>query len=192
MDSAISTQAALLMIDVQQGFDDPSWGSRNNPDAEANIARLLAAWRRQGWPVIHTQHRATEPGSPLRPELAGFEFKPEVAPIEDEPVFQKSVNSAFIGTDLEAHLRERGIASLVIVGLTTDHCISTTVRMAGNLGFDTWLVADATATFDRTDSEGKRLPAAVVHAVNVASLEGEFCRVVTTDSVLNVIGAESA
>lgn len=185
MDHIIPSDSALLIIDVQQGFDDPKWGPRNNPDAEANIARLIGLWRSEKRPVIHIQHCSTEPLSPLRPELPGCQFKPEATPIEGEPVFKKSVHSAFIGTGLESYLRDRGIEHLVIVGLTTDHCVSTTTRMAGNLGFNVWLVSDAVATFDRTGPDGKKYLADDIHAVHIASLNGDFCDVTTTDSVVS-------
>lgn len=116
----LSANTALLLIDVQQGLDDPRWGKRNNPGAERNIAALLTAWRRTHRPVIHVQHMSQEPDSPLRPEHPGNAFKPEAMPEPGEPVFQKTVNSAFIGTDLEAHLRARQIDTVVLVGLTTD------------------------------------------------------------------------
>ena len=135
MEHLVPSNAALLIIDVQQGFDDPQWGQRNNPDAEANIAQLILLWRKEKRPVIHIQHNSLEPDSPLKSDLPGFQFKPEAAPIEGEPVFRKTTNSAFIGTELESYLRDKGIAHIVIVGLTTDHCVSTTTRMAGNLGF---------------------------------------------------------
>ena len=125
-----------------------------------------------------------EPGSLLRPGAPGCQFKPEAAPAEGEPVFKKTVNSAFIGTGLEAHLRDNGIEDVVIVGLTTDHCVSTTVRMAGNLGFKTFLVSDATATFNRKGPDGKEFTAEDIHAIHIASLDGEFCSVVTTDSLM--------
>ena len=176
--------AALLLIDVQQGFDAPGWGERNNPDAERNIARLLEAWRNAGWPVLHVQHISVEPGSVLGPGQPGSELKPEAMPAPDEPLFQKNVNSAFIGTDLEAQLRERGIEALVLVGLTTNHCVSTTARMSGNLGFDTYVVDDATATFDRVGHDGRQYDAAEVHAISLASLHGEFATVLGTDEVL--------
>lgn len=149
---------ALLLIDVQQGLDEPVWGERNIPEAEHHIAELLAGWRSAGRPVLHVQHMSTGAASPLRPDRPGNAFKPEALPLAGEPVFRKTVNSAFIGTDLEAHLRGAGIGRLVIAGLTTDHCVSTTVRMAANLGFDVVVVDDATATFDRTGPAVRTTP----------------------------------
>ena len=174
---------ALLIIDVQQGLDNSSWGQRNNPDAEANIARLLNLWRNHHRPVIHVQHCSTNSASPLRPGQPGNAFKPEVLPISGERVFQKTVNSAFIDTGLESYLRSEQINKLVIVGLTTDHCVSTSVRMAGNLGFEVILVSDATATFERQDINGKHISADEMHRIHLASLSGEFCSVLSTTEV---------
>ncbi len=178
------TPPALLVIDVQEGLDDPWYGVRNNPHAEQRIAEILAAWRRAGLPVIHVQHMSQVPDSPLRPGEPGNAFKADAEPIEGEPVFQKSVNSAFIGTDLEEHLRRKGIDDLVVVGLTTDHCISTSVRMAGNLGFEVVVVEDATATHDRTGPDGAHYSADEMHRLALASLHGEFARVQTAQEVL--------
>ncbi|MDR5904169.1 cysteine hydrolase family protein [Franzmannia qiaohouensis] len=175
---------ALLVIDVQQGLDDAAYGARNNPEAEANIAALLGAWRNAERPVMHVRHCSLEAGSPLRAEAPGNAYKPEAQPRDGEPEFCKSVNSAFIGTTLEAYLRERGLDELVIVGLTTDHCVSTSTRMAGNLGFSVTLVGDATATFERTGPDGTHYSAEQMHDVNLASLHGEFCTVRTTAEVL--------
>ena len=174
----------LLLIDIQQGLDDPVWGERNNPDAEEKMAQLLRGWRSSGRPVIHVQHLSSHPSSPLAPNKPGVAFKEAVLPIEGEPIFQKTVNSAFIGTALEAYLRERSLHTLVIVGLTTNHCVSTTTRMAGNLGFEAYLVADATATFDRTGHDGRRYAAEQVHDLALASLHGEFATVVETKDIL--------
>ena len=180
----LGDSTALILIDVQVGLDEPRLGRRNNPDAEQNMARLLADWRARGRPICHVQHMSTEPNSPLRPELPGNAIKPIVAPQGDEPVIQKNVNSAFIGTDLESRLREAGIDSLVIVGLTTDHCVSSSVRMADNLGFRTTVVADATAAHEHYSYDGRHFPADTVHAVALANLHEEFATVMTTDQVL--------
>ena len=183
-----SSDPALLVIDVQTGLDDPRYGTRNNPDAEKRIADLLAAWRATGRPVIHVQHMSTEADSPLRPERPGNAIKKEALPIAGEPLFQKQVNSAFIGTGLEAYLRSKGIDSVVIVGLTTDHCISTSVRMAANLGFNVTLVADATATHPKNRPDGAQYSAELVHSVELASLRGEFATVKNSSEVLAEVG----
>lgn len=178
----------LLVIDVQQGLDNPALGQRNNPQAETNIARLQANWRKNSLPIVHIRHNSTEPGSALRPELAGNAFKPATAPLAGEKQFGKTVNSAFIGTGLDEYLRENGIKTLVVVGLTTDHCVSTTVRMASNLGFQVKLVADATATFERTGHNGVHYSADEMHDINLASLHQEFCQVLTTEEILKAHG----
>ena len=180
----IDKNAALLLIDVQKAFDDPRMGKRNNPQAEANIARLLAAWRDSGRPVIHVRHDSVEPQSMLRPGQPGNEIKAEARPRDGEPVIAKHVNSAFIGTDLEQRLHTAKQNSVVIVGLTTDHCVSTTARMAGNLGFNTVVVADATAAFERQGFDGSVVPADEIYRGALASLHGEFAEVVTTEQVL--------
>lgn len=174
----------LLIIDVQQGLDDPQYRRRSNPEAEANMARLLTAWRAAGWPVVHVKHNSTSSVSLLRPELPGNAIKPEVAPRESEPVFEKSVHSAFIGTNLEAYLRAEAIEALVVVGLTTNHCVSTTVRMAANLGFEVAVVADATAAHEAVGYDGRRFSADEIHRTALASLHGEFATVQTTGDVL--------
>lgn len=178
-------KTALIVIDVQMGFDAPSWGVRNNPDAESNIALLLASWRRSNLPVVHIQHCSLEPNSPLRADHQGNAFKDEASPLDGEMVFTKTVNSAFIGTDLEDYLRTNGMTSIVVVGLTTDHCVSTSTRMAGNLGFEVTVVSDATATFNRCGHDGVEYSADEIHKVHLASLNGEFCDVQSTQDVLD-------
>src|SRR6185503_1390081 len=176
---------ALILVDIQKGFEDTAYwgGQRNNPDAELRAAELLQLWRSNGLPVFHIRHCSTNPASPLRETHPGNQCNELVTPAAGEPVIKKSVNSAFIGTDLQARLDDAGITTLVIVGLTTDHCISTTTRMAGNLGYNTWLVADATATCNKTGIDGQNYPAELVHETALASLNNEFATVVTTDFI---------
>jgi len=181
--------AALILIDVQKGFKDPKWGARNNPNAEKKMAELLSAWRTTGRPVFHVQHLSTEADSPLNPKRPGVEIQDAVKPVGDEPVFQKNVNSAFIGTDLEEVLRRRAIQTVVMVGLTTPHCVSTSARMAGNLGFNVYLVDDAIAAFELTGPDGARYPAEEVHKVSLATLHDEFAAVVDTKTVLTLVGS---
>ena len=183
----LSKTAVLLIIDVQKGFDEPFWGKRNNPQAEEYISRLLNAWRISKRPVFHVQHLSLSSNSPLRADTPGCEIKDMVKPLESESLFQKHVNSAFIGTKLEEKLRKNGYTSLVIVGLTTPHCVSTTTRMAGNLGFETYLVSDATAAFELTDHNGQHFSAEEIHAVSLATLHGEFATVLKTDELLQIM-----
>jgi len=182
-----SRPAALVVIDVQYGLDAPRLGARNNPDAEKRIADLLAAWREAGRPVIHVQHMSTEPQSQLRPGLPGNAIKKEALPIAGEPLFQKNVNSAFIGTGLEEYLRSQGIQSLVI-GLTTNHCISTSARMAANLGFNVTVVADATAAHEQRSYDGTQYSADVLHNAELASLNEEFAAIRNSSDLLAQVG----
>ena len=175
--------AVLLLIDFQVGFDEPGWGERNNPDAESVAAALLARWRAADRPVAHVRHASTEPDSPLRPDGPGFAWKPETAPAAGEATFEKSVNGAFLDSGLDEWLREAGHEALVVCGLTTDHCVSTTVRMAENRGYDVWLVADATATHSRTAHDGDRIDPETSHRVALAHLDGEFATVVEGDEL---------
>lgn len=179
------TATALVLIDVQNGFDHPRWGSRNNPQAEDNIARILASWRRKSWPVFHVKHDSLSADSPLRPGQSGNDIKGRVQPLPEEPVLRKYVNSAFIGTSLERQLRNRSIDGVVLVGLTTPHCVSTTARMAGNLGFAAVVVSDATAAFDITGPDGRRFDAELIHVVSLATLSGEFAQVLDTAAVMS-------
>jgi nicotinamidase-related amidase len=185
--SRLPANAALIVIDVQRAFEDPSWGQRNNPDAEKMIARLLAGWRETNRPVIHVHHRSQRPVSLFYADGVGFQVKAEALPLPGEAVIYKEVNSGFIGTDLEVRLREAGIDTVVMVGITTDHCVSTTTRMAGNLGFDTYVVSDATATFERMGPTGVHFAAQLMHDTALASVNGEFAKVVDTGAVLGML-----
>ncbi len=142
--------AALVIVDVQRAIDHPSWGQRNNPQAEENMACLLAAWRATKRPVFHVRHLSREEDSTYRPGQEGCEFKDAVLPVQGEQIIDKHTNSAFIGTALEEKLRAKGVDTIVIVGVITNNSVEATARMAGNLGFRTLVVADATARFART------------------------------------------
>jgi nicotinamidase-related amidase len=183
MNISRACRPALILVDIQKGFGDIEYwgGQRNNPDAEEKASELLTLWRTHDLPVFHVQHCSTNPASPLHENNEGNAFRDQVKPIGSEPVIKKKVNSAFIGTDLKEQLDRLKITTLVIAGLTTDHCISTTTRMAGNFGFDTFLVADATATFNKKGIDGTNYPAELIHATALASLKDEFATVITTD-----------
>jgi len=180
----ITDNTALIIVDVQDGLDAPQLGKRNNPDAEYNMARLLADWRTNQRPIYHVQHMSTNPNSTLRPDQPGNAIKQIVEPQGDEPVIQKTISNAFVGTDLENRLREAEIQSVVVVGLTTEHCVSTTARIAGDLGFNTIVVADATACHEHNGYDGIHYPAEMVHSVALVSLQDEFATILNTDQVL--------
>ena len=185
-------ETALIVIDVQKGLDEPYWGVRNNPDAEQNMASLLNAWRHRGWAVYHIHHQSKNPKSPLRPGYPGNDIKDIVKPLPGEPVLKKRENSAFVGTDLEERLRAANHQSVVLVGLTTDHCVSTTARMAANLGFKTIVVSDATATFDRRSPiTSRHFTADEMHETELTSLSEEFATIAETDTLLHALGASS-
>ena len=176
--------AALLLIDVQRAIDDPSWGRRNGPAAEANIARLLDAWRARGAPIVHVRHVSREPRSTFRPGQPGVEWKPEGTPKGGEPVITKHTPSAFADTSLMQELRDRGIDALVVVGFITNNSVETTARVAATLGYRVWVVDDATATFDRVDRAGRAWSADEVHALSLSNLDGEYATIVATDELL--------
>lgn len=181
-----SSLPALIVVDVQRAFDE--WEAagkrRNNPDAVARIADLLEAFRTCGAPIFHIRHEGTRPTSSFLPQNSGYAVMDEAREQLGEPVIVKRVNSAFIGTDLEERLRASNITTLVICGATTNHCVETTTRMAGNLGFDASLVRDATWTFDRIGPDGEKHSAEAIHAMTLSNLNGEFARIVTADEVI--------
>jgi nicotinamidase-related amidase len=171
---------ALVVVDVQRAFDDPSWGRRDNPACERNVAALIDAWRSAGRPVVFVRHDSTGPASTLRPGQPGNDFKDVVAG-EPDLLVTKQVNSSFHGTpDLDAWLRERALDGLVVCGITTNHCCETTARVGGNLGHTVLFALDATHTFDRAAPDGTIVPAEELARVTATNLHGEFATVVST------------
>ncbi len=188
---------ALLLVDVQRGVNDLGYyggakGRRNNPDAEAKQASLLARCREAGLQVAFTMHDSREACSPLKlslesgRQLVGFE------PAMGDITVSKDVNSGFVGTSLEVDLRRAGINRLVVAGFFTNVCVETTVRMAGNMGFDTYLVHDACATTNRVGLDGTDHDPELVHALSVASMHGEFCTAISTNDALQLFSADAA
>ena len=181
MSLRFDAHTALIPIDVQQAFD---LSAGSNPDMAANGLRLLAAWRAAGLPLLHVRHDSVQPGSPFRPGEPGNALRPGFAPQGDEPLVTKSVNAAFIGTDLDLRLRRLGVEHVVLFGMTTDMCVSTTARVAANLGYRTTVVGDATAAFDLVDADGRTISGRELQRAHLATLHAEFAEVVTTDAVV--------
>jgi nicotinamidase-related amidase len=178
------SQPALIVVDVQRGFDDPVWGRRDNPDCERNIEALIARWREEGRPLVYVRHDSGEPGSSLRPGTPGNAFK-DVVNGEPDLLVTKTVNSAFHGEpSLQTWLDGEGVDTIYICGITTNHCCETTARVGGNLGYDVRFVLDATHTFDRPDPAGEIVPAELIARVTATNLHDEFATVVDTASVL--------
>lgn len=187
--SLINKNTALILIDLQKGWEHTEhWGgNRNNPDAERVALALLETWRANDLPVFHVIHGSNDPNSELHESKAGFQMLDEFQPLANEPLLVKHVNSAFIGTDLQERLEKQKITALVIVGLTTNHCVSTTTRMAGNFGFEVYLISDATATFDRKGLNGEVFDAELIHQTALASLNEEFATVLDKNALLQIL-----
>ncbi|GAA0402889.1 cysteine hydrolase family protein [Massilia aurea] len=180
---------ALIIIDMQKGMQSATLPPRNNPTAEDTIGRLHAAWRAAGHPVVSVRHISRSPNSVFAPGQSGVEFQPRFHPMVHEHVVEKNVPDAFIHTGLERWLHERGITHLVIVGVSTNNSIEASARTAGNLGFSTIVVSDATFTFDKTDFGGAHRSAEDVHLMALANLHGEYAEVMSCDDVLRLYEA---
>ena len=173
-------RAVLLPIDMQQAFDGEPWPRRWNEQVDQNGLALIGKWREADRPIIHVRHDSIIEGSSLAPGSAGHRFRPGFDPLPGEALVTKSVNSAFIGTDLDLRLKRLGARHVVAFGISTDMCVSTTVRTGANMGWDMLLAADACDCFDLPDGQGSIIPAETVQAAHVATLGFEFCRVVAT------------
>lgn len=176
--------AALIPVDMQRGFDDPSWPPRWNTDVDARGRALLALWRAAGWPIMHVRHDSVETGSTLAPGQPGNAFRPGFEPQSGEGLVSKSVNSAFISTDLDLKLRRLGVDTAVVFGITTDMCVSTTIRVGANLGYRMVMAHEACDCFDVPDANGVVIPARESHRVHVATLGFEFATLASQDDLV--------
>ena len=180
-----SQQSALIVIDMQQGMQSPSLPSRNNLNAENNIAALLASWRKLSTPIVHVRHISRSPSSVFWPGQVGATFQERFLPSTEEHVIEKNIPDAFINTGLERWLHSRGIRSLVLVGVSTNNSVEASARSAGNLGFSTRVVADATFAFEKRDYGGTLRSAEEVHLMSLANLDGEYATIVSTEELLS-------
>jgi nicotinamidase-related amidase len=183
--------ATLLIIDVQEGMHDPAKGPRNNPDAEEKLEQILNAWRQHDRPLIHIRHNSIHETSVFHRSHPGNAIQAFARPLDGETLIEKSANCAFAGTDLEERLRASGVDTVVIVGFVTNHCVESSARIAGDLGFNTFVVSDACAAFDRTGPDGQTFSGDTIHRVSLASIHEEFATVITTNEVLEAIGASA-
>ena len=174
---------ALIIIDQQQGLDNPTLGPRNNPNAEKVMLKLLGAWRAAQWPIIHVKHRSPEPDSVFWPEQQGFEFKPDFLPQGDELVIEKNIPCALLNTNLEQVLDQKNILTMVLIGASTNISIEATARTACGLGFKVIVVEDACFTFAKNDYSGTVRTAAEVHAMSLANLQDEFANIIDSQAL---------
>jgi nicotinamidase-related amidase len=177
----------LMVIDMQVGMTWPKVGVRNNPQAESVIAALLGIWRAKGAPVVHVRHLSRSPESPFWPGQPGVEFQPSLAPLPTEHVVEKNVPDAFVNTGLQHWLLAQAQPSIVIVGVSTNNSVESTARTAGNLGFQTYVVADGTFAFDKPDFRGVHRSADDVHAMSLANLHGEYATVISSQQAREML-----
>jgi nicotinamidase-related amidase len=181
---ALSPRTVLLPIDFQEGFFSPRMPPLGQPGFDRNALALIAAWRAKGWPILHVRHDSAEPGSCFRPDDPGNALRPGFSPAEGEQLVTKSVNSAFLNTDLDLRLKRLGADGVIAFGISTDMCVSTTVRTGNNLGWRMIVAADACAAFEQKDLDGAILPAAEIHRFHLATLRNEFATVASTAEIL--------
>lgn len=180
-----SKKPALIIIDVQNAIDHFGLLQRSHPDAEQALARLLTHWRQHSWPIIHVRHSSTSVDSPYHANSPWFDFKAEVAPAQGEPVITKQENCAFIGTELEALLRNEQVSELVVGGVLLNHSVDATVRVATALGFRVMLVEEACPASSLTLDKQEVISAEQVHRIMLANLADEYARIVTLAAVID-------
>ena len=185
----IRKNPALILVDVQKAFLEKDYPgiNRNNHDAEFICGNILRKWRELKLPIVHVRHSSTNSDSKLHKSKPGFEFNDYVKPLDNEVVLTKKVNSAFIGTKLDNILYNMNIKTLVFVGMTTNHCISSTVRMSGNLGFETYLISDSTACYDTMGMDGKMIDCNIIYESSLANLSKEFATIINSNKLFSLL-----
>ena len=183
------TNTALILVDVQKAFLDKDYPGlkRNNPNAEKVCGSILNKCRELNLPVIHIRHSSTNIDSKLHDSKPGFLFNDYVLPLDSEFVLTKNVNSGFIGTNLQNILTDLKVNTLVFAGMTTNHCISSTVRMSGNLGYETYLISDATAAYNTIGVDGKMIDCEIIYNTSLANLNDEFATILASKELFNYL-----
>ena len=185
----LNINSALILVDVQKAFLEKDYPGikRNNPNAEKICGLILTKWRKLKFPVIHIRHSSIYKSSKLHNSKPGFLFNDHVLPLENETVLTKNVNNGFIGTNFSNILNDLKVNSLVFAGMTTNHCISTTVRMSGNLGYDTYLISDATAAYNTVGLDGEMIDCEIIYNTSLANLNEEFATILSSHELFNLL-----
>jgi nicotinamidase-related amidase len=182
--SILPKHSLLIAINTQKALRDPAMGSRSNSEAEKNILRLFAHWRKEQRPILHVKHVSENPDSFFYRHGPGVDFISGLEPKKTETILEKNKSSAFTGTNLEKFIRRIQPEALVLVGFTGGECIDATAKQAHDLGYKTFVIDDATASFDIVGPNGKLHKATKVHRNILANLHAHFAEVIETESAL--------
>lgn len=184
-------RSALLVIDVQESFVAlPRWARRNNAAFEANLARLIDAYRAAELPVIFFLHSDRDPG--FEPTSSHYRLMPFLAPRAGEPLLHKTTRNCFTSTNLQAQLVAADVGRLVVTGIQTEQCCETTARVAGDFGYDVDFVTEATRTFPIPGPDGAELGTEAIVERTEYALRGRFARVTTVDELLAELSMREA
>jgi nicotinamidase-related amidase len=178
----------LIIINAQNGLLDATQEGRNNSEAEKNILNILELWRTKKRSVIHVKHVSDDPNSNFFKNSVSCDFLNSLAPKNNEDVVEKEKSSAFAGTSLENLLNQKKTSNIILVGFTANECIDATARDAAAFGFETFVIGDATATFDIRDPYGKLVKAERIHKLTLANINAFYAKVImTSDSIFQSV-----
>ncbi|MBU2983061.1 cysteine hydrolase [Lentibacter algarum] len=187
------TKQALILIDIQNDYF-PSFEGSKMPlpamDAASDkAAALLSAARENGVFVVHVKHVMASNAAPFfHPDTAGAELHDSVAPLANETVVEKARPNSFVGTELESILRKAGVSRLIICGAMSQMCVDASARAAVDLGFEISVAHDACAAAN-VAFDGVSAPAEMVHASIMAPLAASYCKVVSSEVCIGLLGA---